>query len=214
MSEEDKEVAVVAPTEKGGGSRRDSVQRRAKKESVWAEVIDIGGETVYAFLQLGSGFHPFAFLLGVATAGFQLFAFWVFFLEAYRCGFLKSDDCSLPAGGILDWSAVDLTNESNATETFKELNEIQLTSSVTLLGISMGIIITLTFLLPDFIKGVVFLRKGYFLIGLVHILISLAAITCSVMYTTSTAFSDVSILTNVVVLLFVRFWFCFFQAGR
>jgi len=143
---------------------------------------------VYVFLQSRHIF-PEGVVVAVATVGFQLFCFWVFFKEAYNCGLAESEECTLGTTGLL------VTHNGTTT--------LDADSSVTSVGIGMGITIVIAFLLPDFLKGLIFLRRQYYLIGLVHIAVSLSAIVTAGIYTASTSVSDVSILTNVVVLLFI-----------
>mmetsp|Transcript_7307 Transcript_7307/g.9258 ORF Transcript_7307/g.9258 Transcript_7307/m.9258 type:complete len:214 (-) Transcript_7307:137-778(-) len=185
MAEAEKDV--LTDLENGG----EDLEKAANE--AWKEIIEIGGETIYVFLQRKK-IYPFGMLLGIVTTAFQLFTFFIFFNEAVKCGVRDDADCSLSGGGFL------ITNNNSTGETKIDING---TGSVTALGISLGIIITLNFLVPDFIRGAAFLREGYPVIALVHFSISLAAIGCTLMYTVTTAASDVEILTSVVVLLFI-----------
>jgi hypothetical protein len=65
----------------------------------------------------------------------------------------------------------------------------------------MGILIAFTFLLPDVMRGFAFLRKGYFLIGLVHAFVGLFGMLTTSLYAAVTASNDIAVLTNVSVLL-------------
>lgn len=153
----------------------------------WQEVLDIGGETVYSYLQT-----QYILWDGIAVAllvlALQAFCFSIFLQEAIKCGIWNADDCTL-SGGIL-------SHDDNGQ---LELND----DAATPAGIVVGLVIALIFLLPDFMKGMVFLRKGYIIIGLVHAMISIYAIVTSCMYCATTSASDVSLLTNIVVLVFL-----------
>ena len=59
--------------------------------------------------------------------------------------------------------------------------------------------IAFTFLLPDVMRGFAFLRKGYFLIGLVHAFIGLFGMLTTSLYAAVTASNDIALLTNVSV---------------
>lgn len=174
-----------------GKSRRK--ERNLTPKDEWEECIAIGGETVYCFLH-NFGRNKLGTFVAVATVVFQLAAFGVFFVEAYKCGVENSPDCRL-TGGFL--------NDLNLTASQQSDQQVNLPDSVTPLGLVLGILISLTFLSPDFMKGVVFAIKGYHAISAVHFVISITAMMCVSIYTISTATSDIDILTNVVVLLFI-----------
>lgn len=96
-------------------------------------------------------------------------------------------------------------------------------TSATILGIGTGAAIALIFLLvrfggsliwteldlsnprtqPDFMKGIVFFRRGYFGVAAVHILVSTVAIVTTTVYVSTTAVSDVTLLASIVVLAFI-----------
>eukprot|EP00510_Aplanochytrium_minuta_P010172 CAMPEP_0184069346 /NCGR_PEP_ID=MMETSP0957-20130417/41397_1 /TAXON_ID=627963 /ORGANISM="Aplanochytrium sp, Strain PBS07" /LENGTH=202 /DNA_ID=CAMNT_0026368741 /DNA_START=56 /DNA_END=664 /DNA_ORIENTATION=+ len=171
-------------------SREIMTEEELRQAEAWRDIIEIGGETVYVFLQK-ERVYPFGIFLGLLTTAFQLFTFFIFFREAVKCGVQDSDDCALGAGGFL-------TANQNGTDITFDVG-----GGVTLVGVTLGIIITLNFLIPDMIRGFAFLRAGYIGIALVHLLISISAISCTVLYTVTTAATDVEILTNVVVLMFI-----------
>ncbi len=161
-------------------------------ENAWKEFVEIGGETVYGFLQQKAPLP--SRILALITVAVQIFVYWFFLYEAINCGFGNTDDCTLAtSGGVLSIQTNETTGKS----------VIELASNVTPVGISLGLIISLIFLLPDFVKGATFFRRGYSIIGLVHVGISLLGIASSGMYTITTATSDVQIITNVVVILFI-----------
>ncbi len=110
---------------------------------VWSELLDIGGESVYSFLQT-KRVYPFGVFVGIITTIFQIYSFSVFFNEAIVC-FAEDPSCSLPDGGLLNSTA----------------EEVQLSEGVTWGGIVMGFCIALTFLMPDFIRVSVFLGENW-----------------------------------------------------
>ncbi|GBG30705.1 Hypothetical Protein FCC1311_069252 [Hondaea fermentalgiana] len=177
------DVEAPAPSIEGA---EDSVDVKTGAEC-WKEVLGIGGETVYCYLQTAYVI-PDGIAVSLVTIAIQLFAFQVFIYESIVCSIVSSDDCSL-TGGILD-------KDENGTFHVK-------VESASPQGIICGLVIALIFLLPDFTKGIVFFKKGYIMIGIVHTLVSLVAILASILYCATTAISDVSVLTNIVVLVFL-----------
>jgi len=152
----------------------------------WLECLEIGGESVYIYLQNKHVMVDGVFL-ALATLLLQLFSFWIFFLEAYRCGITGSESCT--SSGFIERDEMgDITIRDDIASPF---------------GISAGLIIAICFLGVDFVKGIVFLMKGYYVIALVHCMISVVAIVTTILYAATTAVSDVSVLTAVVVLVFI-----------
>lgn len=204
LPNDEEEDAVAHEEETGGVPRADAKKKARRKMSLFSvlgrrssktgkesfkEVLDIGGETVYIYLQ-----REYVYWDGIVAAilavTVQLVCFWVFFIEAYRCGIIDSDDCTLE-GGLL------------ASSTSGNSTSFTISSEASPIGIGCGLAIAIVFLAPDFMKGIVFLKRGYPIVGLVHIVISIAGIISSILYTATTSISDVSILTNMVVLIFV-----------
>ncbi|CAK9003671.1 Obtusifoliol 14-alpha demethylase (CYPLI) (Cytochrome P450 51) (Cytochrome P450-LIA1) [Durusdinium trenchii] len=189
------EMTDIEPANPRDSGDEEVVVKGETKETLemWNECLEIGGKTVYCYM---NSFHTTwdALTLGIATFVFQIYCFTLFGVEFIKCQFGDPEDCTLPLGGLI---------EINLNSTDTQAVQLGENTDATIPGILVGLVLLFVFTLPDAITGLVFLRNGYIIIGVVHLVISLVAMLSSATYVVAVSTSDVTLLTNVVVLVFL-----------
>mmetsp|Transcript_18145 Transcript_18145/g.29439 ORF Transcript_18145/g.29439 Transcript_18145/m.29439 type:complete len:241 (+) Transcript_18145:7-729(+) len=187
---EDEEVKEALRIQELATKLGKSKEQVANGRKTWRRIKRIGGSSIYMYMQF-SHVSIIGWALASATFSFQMFCFWIFFIESYKCGVITSDDCNLQGGVLIP------SKDGLGAPTFAENPE------VSMLGVATGCAVAILFILPEFMKGLVFMYHKFLFMSLAHVLVSVAALTTSLLFCLTTAVSDVSILTNVVVLLFI-----------